>query len=108
MWEEEEIKSLEQLCEKLAPEGSLPSGWCLMKSPKVCLVKYKHSEENGLDFHACVELQEDLNFKMYFCHDEIDRLTEEGIDLLERPMPSSLYPVDFAGTCTDHGITYVL
>ncbi|QQP34562.1 Putative LOC100205425, partial [Caligus rogercresseyi] len=71
MFTEEKVKSAEELYEKLLNDP-LPSGFLLLKTPKLSLIKLETSEDKGLQIKLSLEIDDNLTFRMFKDHHIID------------------------------------
>uniref|UniRef100_A0A0K2VIC1 Putative LOC101234561 [Hydra vulgaris] n=1 Tax=Lepeophtheirus salmonis TaxID=72036 RepID=A0A0K2VIC1_LEPSM len=64
------VQSAQELYDKLLSE-SWPSGFSLLKFPKVALVKILPNT-NGLNIAASLEIEDDLSFKIFYNHAQLN------------------------------------
>uniref|UniRef100_A0A0K2UIL1 Uncharacterized protein n=1 Tax=Lepeophtheirus salmonis TaxID=72036 RepID=A0A0K2UIL1_LEPSM len=69
MFKKEEIHTPTDMFEKFSRE-TLPSGFLLIKAPKLSLVKLDATENKSLEIKASLEFEDNLTFKVFLEHKE--------------------------------------
>ncbi|XP_040575993.1 uncharacterized protein [Lepeophtheirus salmonis] len=70
MFNEEEVHTSTDMFDKLSQE-TLPSGFLIIKAPKLSLVKLEATEDKGLEIKASLEIEDNLTLKVFLQHQRI-------------------------------------
>ncbi|XP_040574670.1 uncharacterized protein [Lepeophtheirus salmonis] len=72
MSNEEEVHTSTDIFDKLSRE-TWPSGFLLIKAPKLPLVKLEATEDKGQEIKGSLEVEDNLTFKVFLRHQRISK-----------------------------------